>query len=836
MVKNYYSYNIDVLDKPSFKTKKGKGVIDNVKKFVHKHKKTLAGVTSGALGALALGALSTRGKKKKKNKSIIDVGSPPILDFSNREIEVGSPPILDFSKPYSGSGIVDDVKKFVHKHKKTLQTVAGATSGALGALALGALATKGRKKKDFPSIEKEKGFNFFDTINKDEARILPFIDEAKRQHPRRSSLIYNVPKAVPIPNIKVREDIKNPFGLEGYTLKPSPTSMKGDGKKNNLLKAVQAYKKKHGCTLKEAWTAVKSQHGSGIIDNIKKFTKKHGKRIASIAVPTLATLGATALGTHHLYKKYKKDKKDKIDEYEPLHDFELLNEDGSPKSYIQLAEEYSGHGLFDKAKLFLKKHKKKLLGATAGLAGAALTGVIGKKLFDFKKDKEEFDKAQEQAKANEYDRQLIREMAHRPPTKAELDQHLRPWWEKEHEPALPSGLNPFGGNKKLPNPNSESGLWEGDENYEKPLCRCGNDSDKILDSLGGSHLGKLIMKHPKNGYGLVSTLHQGITKGFNFLGGLTLDTLIEIAVRLVGEPSRKPITKLVKKYGWKSIAVIKKYAHKGLTAIKNALKKEMVKHGHGCCSECDSHLEKQFLGGKLNYNKFGGAFWDDVGNYVFGALHRVGDVIQGVIPGTIGKAIAFAPKSASKMAELVAPNYKFKDPYSSGDGMCGGSSTFEKIMDLIPFDLLGEVAVEKARHSMGIPSMFDRKKVKKGGKIPTTIKKIGELIPWKLLTEILAEYLNIPDYGVIPKKNRLKWDEEDEDEGGSEMRILPYYGKGKNQPTQNPLYNTNIDVMPKNNNTDYKSILLGMKGKGRTGGKSHKKKLTKKKISKILKI
>ena len=74
----------------------------------------------------------------------------------------------------------------------------------------------------------------------------------------------------------------------------------------------------------------------------------------------------------------------------------------------------------------------------------------------------------------------------------------------------------------------------------------------------------------------------------------------------------------------------------------------MVKHGHGCCSECDSHLEKQFLGGKLNYNKFGGAFWDDVGNYVFGALHRVGDVIQGVIPGTIGKAIAFAPKSASK--------------------------------------------------------------------------------------------------------------------------------------------------------------------------------------------
>jgi hypothetical protein len=81
------------------------------------------------------------------------------------------------------------------------------------------------------------------------------------------------------------------------------------------------------------------------------------------------------------------------------------------------------------------------------------------------------------------------------------------------------------------------------------------------------------------------------------------------------------------------------------------------------------------------------------------------------------------------------------------------------------------------------------------------------------------------------------------------MNILPYYGGMKktfniNQPTQNPAYNTNINESPKNNNSDYKAFSKGMKklggksmkGKGRTGGKAHKKKLTKKKISKILKI
>lgn len=767
------------------------------------------------------------------------------MDF---EIDMLEKPV--FNKTKKGKGIVDDVKNFIKKHKKVLGTVAGATTGALGALALGALASR-KGKRGLPSIEAEKQFNFLNTINKpEEVRILPFDEESKRPSSRRSSLIPNiqvkpVPQAVPIHSLKIREDIKNPFGLEGFTLKPHPPTKKLGGKKNSLLKQVQEYKKKHGCTLKEAWAAVKAKHGNGIFDKVKEFAKKHKKKIGAVA-GALGTAGALATAAALGHREYKKNKLDKeiakyLDTRPYTSETELLHN----PTWTHLAEEYNGSGILDKAKEFLKKHKKKIGAVATGLAGTAAAAAIGKKIYDFKKDKEAFDKAQEQGKANEYERQAIRELLHRPPTQAEINQHLKPWWE--HEPALPDGLNPFSGGKKmLPNPmNPETGLWEG---YEKPLCRCGNDSDKILHSLGGAHLGKLILKHPKHGYGLVSDLHKGITKGFNFLGGLSLDVLIEIAVKLVGEPSRKPITRLVKKYGWQSIAVIKKYAHKGLTAIKNALKTEMIKSGKGCCSECKSHLEKEFVGGRLNYKKYGAGFWDDVGNYVFGALHRVGDVIQGVIPGTIGKAIAYIPKQAGKMGELVAPNYKFKDPYTLGDGMHGGSSIFEKIIDLIPFELLGEAAVEKARHSMGFPSAFDRRKVKKGGKeIPPTIKKIGALIPWEILTEILAQYLNIPDYGVIPEDKKLNWGR-----GKSEgmAHILPYYPA---EPTQNPNMNESTRALPKNKNSDYKSFEVGMKklGKGRTGGKSKKsgkgrtggkakvskkKKITKKAISKKLKF
>jgi len=912
-------------------------------------------------------------------------------------------------KTKKGKGIVDDVKNFVKKHKKTLKTVAGVTSGALGALALGALATRKGKRKEIPSIEKDRAFNFFDTINKqregEAENRFPVEEEAKRPSTRKTSHVYRIPQAVPISELQVREDIKNPFGLEGYTLKPHPPSKKGAGKKKSLLKAVhakakppqvehgallravQAYKKQHGCTLKEAWKAIKETHGSGIIDDVKNFVKKNKKKIIAGLAGTAGLVGATALGSH-LYNKHKNKNafgshKSRllVEPIKPIEDVKnarsrrssLIHENaldfidvGEPP-ILDFSKPYSGAGVLDKIKEFAKKHKKKIIAGTAGLAGTALAGTIGAlahreykkrkinrelarflnvgdqnldrpaslpflepeegkddyghrssaldvfrhesdKPLEFPEEENVFRPRSWTQLAENYDDEKgagvfdkIKEFAKKHKNKIGalagattalatgallghqyirnqdlsrynnlLQERLRDAWLRnlQLEPIREEAQGPGGaGYKKLPNPNSESGLWEGDENYEKPLCRCGNDSDKILDSLGGAHLGKLIMKNPKHGLGLISSLHSGITTGFNFLGSLTLDTLIEIAVRLVGEPFRKPITRLVKKYGWQSIAVIKKYAHKGLTAIKNALKTEMIKNGHGCCSECENHLEKQFLGGRLKYDKYGGGVLDDMANYIVGALHRVGGVAEAVVPGLIGKAIGYVPKQAGKLAELLSPNYRFKDPYTIGDGyggsMCGGSSTFEKIMDLIPFELLGEVAIQKARQSMGFPSEFDRRKTKKGGKgIPRTVKKIGALVPWEILTGILAQFLNIPEYGIIPERHRLRWPDP---EGGAEMsilpyeetandaKILPYYGKGK---TQDPNMNQSSKIMAPNHNSDYKAFSAGMtrlggkakkskkskksmKGYGRTGGKSkksHKKKLTKKAIKKILKI
>ena len=135
---------------------------------------------------------------------------------------------------------------------------------------------------------------------------------------------------------------------------------------------------------------------------------------------------------------------------------------------------------------------------------------------------------------NEYDRQLINDMRDRQPSYGEI---------RQHTPALEGGM------KMLPNPmNPETGLWEG---YEKPLCRCGNPHDVILEKLGGlSHFSKLIKKHHyikyKSGKGLTKTLHQGITKGLNLLGNMGMDTLIEVAVGILGERFRKPLTKLIK--------------------------------------------------------------------------------------------------------------------------------------------------------------------------------------------------------------------------------------------------------------------------------------------------
>jgi hypothetical protein len=48
-----------------------------------------------------------------------------------------------------------------------------------------------------------------------------------------------------------------PYRERRYSEEEYKRPRDGRGKKNSLLKAVQAYKKKHGCSLKEAWAAVR---------------------------------------------------------------------------------------------------------------------------------------------------------------------------------------------------------------------------------------------------------------------------------------------------------------------------------------------------------------------------------------------------------------------------------------------------------------------------------------------------------------------------------------------------------------------------------------------------
>ena len=156
----------------------GKGVLEDVKNFVKKHKKKIGAVAGavGALGTAALGAHLYQKHKKPKSfgarKSRLLNELPLLEDIPRKEIEdefkrerrsslihtpaidVGPPPILDFSKSYSGlgkkknsrrltgKGVFDKIKEFTKKHKKKIGAVAGAV---LGTAALGTAAHLGHK-------------------------------------------------------------------------------------------------------------------------------------------------------------------------------------------------------------------------------------------------------------------------------------------------------------------------------------------------------------------------------------------------------------------------------------------------------------------------------------------------------------------------------------------------------------------------------------------------------------------------------------------------------------------------------------------------------------------
>jgi hypothetical protein len=134
------------------------------------------------------------------------------------------------------------IRDFVKKHKGKLV----AASGILASLLAMAALTEKRKRE-------RRAYLGVANIMRGEPdpRWNPVIQDAPPAmiepaepivRPRRHS----EPVWIPVPHRERRyseEEYKRPRD--------------GRGKNNSLLKAVQAYRKKHGCSLKEAWAAVR---------------------------------------------------------------------------------------------------------------------------------------------------------------------------------------------------------------------------------------------------------------------------------------------------------------------------------------------------------------------------------------------------------------------------------------------------------------------------------------------------------------------------------------------------------------------------------------------------
>jgi hypothetical protein len=123
------------------------------------------------------------------------------------------------------------IRDFVKKHKKKLV----AASGILASL----LAMTHLAGKINPlNLPAELGYVVDPSYDPNYYPAEPIV------RPRRHS----EPTWIPAPYRERR------YSEEEYK---RPRARDGRGKKNSLLKAVQAYKKKHGCSLKEAWAAVR---------------------------------------------------------------------------------------------------------------------------------------------------------------------------------------------------------------------------------------------------------------------------------------------------------------------------------------------------------------------------------------------------------------------------------------------------------------------------------------------------------------------------------------------------------------------------------------------------
>jgi hypothetical protein len=131
------------------------------------------------------------------------------------------------------------IRDFVKKHKKKLIIASGILASLLAGAHLAERINRRQRQLILPRGP--------------DPRWNPVIQDAPPEmivpaepivRPRRYSDPIRIP-AQPRERRPSEEEYKRPRARDGW------------GKNNSLLKAVQAYKKKHGCSLKEAWAAVR---------------------------------------------------------------------------------------------------------------------------------------------------------------------------------------------------------------------------------------------------------------------------------------------------------------------------------------------------------------------------------------------------------------------------------------------------------------------------------------------------------------------------------------------------------------------------------------------------
>jgi hypothetical protein len=335
-------------------------------------------------------------------------------------------------------------------------------------------------------------------------------------------------------------------------------------------------------------------------------------------------------------------------------------------------------------------------------------------------------------------------------------------------------------------------------------CKSCSSPYKCIKNMGGGDFAHLLYKHKLIGKGWLSDFAHSLTsKTFNFLGEYGTAALIEIAVKILGEPFRKPITFLVNKYGVKAVKYIKKYAHKGIDYIKDKLTEK--KGGSHSCSNCydtvDDMIGRGFYPEPSKISKFGKGFKDDLGNAAIWFAKNVSTpIVRFILPGKFG---ALASKPIHDVDKLVGAtsNYKYQDPFED-------AQTPQDVEDTK--DKTSTGSRKPVRENKIIKKI---KKLEGKGKVKDTLKNIESKVPWSYVEEIIGDvFRTLPRYSLVPR--RFLFDPEQES----------IWGNGANKKNwivenQNPNYNVSRQHLVKNANKDYAQYEAGMNYKNLSGGK-----------------